>query len=294
MSKDFSIIESKVRVRMETCGVGSQAISEFLRRIRQICDGATGKVKWQEVGNLQEGDLLNFADLPANPRPKEHMSSLVVIKLNGGLGTSMGLQGPKSLLPVRNRNNFLQIILQQIKALRQKTGAPVPLFFMNSFNTQKESLREPGVADINHVIDPSLPVDFLQNRILRLRQSSLLPLAMSSDNIQGDDRDWCPPGHGDIFLSLKQSGLLDRLLRMGYRTAFISNGDNLGAIADGRILRYFLQKKLDWISEVTLKTAIDLKGGVLFRPRPKSAMGRETIRLLENCPSPRRTHRWLS
>ena len=51
-----------------------------------------------------------YASLP-HTEDKEAIRSmldqLVVIKLNGGLGTSMGCSGPKSVIPVRSDLTFL-------------------------------------------------------------------------------------------------------------------------------------------------------------------------------------------
>ena len=46
---------------------------------------------------------------------KKLLDKLVVLKLNGGLGTSMGCKGPKSLISVRNDNTFLDLTVQQIE-----------------------------------------------------------------------------------------------------------------------------------------------------------------------------------
>ena len=46
------------------------------------------------------------------------LDQLVVIKLNGGLGTSMGCKGPKSVIPVRNDLTFLDLTVQQVGHLR--------------------------------------------------------------------------------------------------------------------------------------------------------------------------------
>ena len=43
------------------------------------------------------------------------LDKLVVLKLNGGLGTSMGCTGPKSLISVRNELTFLDLTVQQIE-----------------------------------------------------------------------------------------------------------------------------------------------------------------------------------
>lgn len=46
---------------------------------------------------------------------REYLNKLVVIKLNGGLGTSMGCHGPKSVIPVRSDLTFLDLTVQQIE-----------------------------------------------------------------------------------------------------------------------------------------------------------------------------------
>jgi len=58
-----------------------------------------------------------YSELPA---PSEDQISslldkLVVVKLNGGLGTSMGCKGPKSAISVRNDLTFLDLNVQQIE-----------------------------------------------------------------------------------------------------------------------------------------------------------------------------------
>lgn len=45
----------------------------------------------------------------------DRLNQLVVVKLNGGLGTSMGCKGPKSVIAVRNDLTFLDLTLQQIQ-----------------------------------------------------------------------------------------------------------------------------------------------------------------------------------
>lgn len=48
---------------------------------------------------------------------KELLDKLIVVKLNGGLGTSMGCHGPKSVIVVRNGLTFLDLTVQQIEVL---------------------------------------------------------------------------------------------------------------------------------------------------------------------------------
>jgi UTP--glucose-1-phosphate uridylyltransferase len=73
--------------------------------------------------------------------------------------------------------------------------------------------------------------------------------------------EWCPPGHGDIYLALLTSGMLAQLLERGYRYAFMSNSDNLGAVLDPRILAWMAAERLPYACEVTDRTEADRKGG---------------------------------
>ena len=57
---------------------------------------------------------------------KEMLDKLVVLKLNGGLGTSMGCTGTKSLISVRNELTFLDLTVQQIEVSS--------VHFINIFN----------------------------------------------------------------------------------------------------------------------------------------------------------------
>ncbi|MBE7440794.1 MAG: UTP--glucose-1-phosphate uridylyltransferase [Spirochaetales bacterium] len=240
---------------------------EFLRRADLVARGASGKVPWSAIRDLHAEDYFDFRDLSSGENAE--LSRLAVIKLNGGLGTSMGLERAKSLIEVKPGLNFLQIIMRQIQALRQKSGQWIPLFFMNSYNTRSDTLALPGILSFNG----DWPVDFVQHKVPRLLKDNLLPLGDGQS-----DEHWCPPGHGDVYFSLMLSGLLDRLLAEGREIAFISNGDNLGATAHPGILHAVLEQQLDFLMEVTPKTRADLKGGVLYRHR---SAGEERIELLE-------------
>ena len=58
--------------------------------------------------------IKNYNDITSDAKPKytgnerDFLNKLVVVKLNGGLGTSMGCTGPKSLIGVRSgkRSNY--------------------------------------------------------------------------------------------------------------------------------------------------------------------------------------------
>jgi UTP--glucose-1-phosphate uridylyltransferase len=181
----------------------------------------------------------------------------VIVKLNGGLGTSMGLSGPKSMIKVKADTTFLDVIATQVLALRQRhEGVRLPLLLMNSTITQGPSvdlLRSRGLEL------PGLPLDFLQGREPKIRADNHFPVEWPAD----PELEWCPPGHGDIYPALAATGTLDALLSAGLRYAFVSNSDNLGAIADVRIAAWFAAERVPFALEATRGTPADRKGGHL-------------------------------
>lgn len=199
------------------------------------------------------------------------LNKLVVLKLNGGLGTSMGCTGTKSLISVRNELTFLDLTVQQIENLNKEYGSSVPLVLMNSFNTDEDTekiLRKYSQMKVDiHT--------FNQSRYPRINRESLLPLAKSVSATQVVEA-WYPPGHGDVYESFYNSGLLQKLIDQGKKYVFISNIDNLGATVDLQILNYLLKPstKCDFVMEVTDKTRADIKGGTLVQYEGK-------LRLLE-------------
>ena len=298
-NSNLSIIKEAIRTRMQEASLSDEIITQFLAQVEKVHNGASGKINWEDLAELEKEDSISLEEinhnssLDSNSHSKisKYLSSLVVIKLNGGLGTNMGLSQAKTLIPIRGKKNFLELICQQIEASRQEYKSPLPVLFMNSFSTQKDTLENEFVQSINSKIGNNFPLSFLQNKVPRLYQKNLLPVAeleQSKERVKSitksNSEAWCPSGHGDVFFSLKSSGLLEKLLDFGYKTAFISNGDNLGAVPDTNILRYFHEEKLEWISEITDKRLADKKGGILFRNKSKA--GRGKIQLLERAQVP--------
>lgn len=84
-------------------------------------------------------------------------------------------------------------------------------------------------------------------------------LTMTGQNAEG----WYPPGHGDIYASFYNSGLLDQLIAQGKEYIFVSNIDNLGATVDLHILHHLVSqpngKRCEFVMEVTDKTRADVK-----------------------------------
>ena len=181
----------------------------------------------------------------------------MIIKLNGGLGTSMGMDKAKSLLPVRKGKTFLDIIVDQVRHARATYGIQLPLLFMNSFRTHADTLA--ALAPYTDLPVAGLDLGFMQNQEPKLRADDLTPVEWPAD----PSLEWCPPGHGDLYTALATSGILDRLLELGYRYASVSNSDNLGAGPNATIAGWFAASGAPYAAEICRRTAADRKGGHL-------------------------------
>jgi len=249
---------------------------------RYLVSDAGPSIKWDGISPPPQDKVIPFADIEkindqeqvSSLLDKEYLNKLVVVKLNGGLGTSMGCVGPKSVIPVRSDLSFLDLTVQQIEKLNSKYDVDVPLVLMNSFNTEDDTktiLRKYGKLGITiHT--------FQQSMYPRINMDTLLPVAKTLDPAKKNPEDWYPPGHGDIYTSLNSSGLLDQLIAQGKEWMFVSNIDNLGATVDLDILNSVLNPKngiaTEFVMEVTDKTRADVKGGTLIQYEGR-------IRLLE-------------
>src|SRR5436305_152652 len=240
---------------MRAEGLPVVAIATFAHYYRQLEEGASGLVP---EGEIEPVDSVPDAQaLPDQPdEAREALDRTVVIKLNGGLGTSMGMTRAKSLLPVKDGLSFLDVIARQVLELRRRHAARVPLVLMNSFATRDESLA----ALRRHAgIESDVPLDFVQNKEPKLLVDGLVPAQWPAN----PELEWCPPGHGDIYTALVTSGMLETLLERGYEHAFVSNSDNLGAVLEPRILAWFAAERVPFLMEVADRTEADRKGGHL-------------------------------
>ncbi len=142
--------------------------------------------------------------------------------------------------------------------LRRASGARLPLVLMNSFSTRDHTLE---ALERHADLPADVPADFVQHKEPKLLVDGLAPVEWP----QSPGLEWCPPGHGDLYTALLTSGMLDALLERGYRYAFVSNSDNLGAVLDPRILAWVAREEIPFAMEVTQRTEVDRKGGHLAR-----------------------------
>ncbi|KAG6716425.1 hypothetical protein I3842_04G049100 [Carya illinoinensis] len=233
----------------------------FINLVARYLSGEAQHVEWSKTQTPTDEVVVPYESLAPSPddsvETKKLLDKLVVLKLNGGLGTTMGCTGPKSVIEVRNGMTFLDLIVIQIENLNSKYGCNVPLLLMNSFNTHDDTLKIVEKYSSSNIEIHT----FNQSQYPRLVLDDFSPLPSKGQT--GKDG-WYPPGHGDVFPSLKNSGKLDALLSQGKEYVFVANSDNLGAVVDLKILNHLVRNQNEYCMEVTPKTLADVKGGTLI------------------------------
>lgn len=255
------------RKRMQQDNISEIFIKNFENYYNKLVSGETGLISENEITAVES--LPDYRILGDRQRKtgQKNLSRTIFLKLNGGLGTSMGLERSKSLLKVRGNYTFLDVIAQQsiIGGFR--------LLLMNSFSTRADSL---AFLKKYPALWSEIPLDFVQHKEPKVDPADFRPVAWPKD----PHLEWCPPGHGDLYISIFTSGILQKLLEKDYRYAFISNADNLGAILDTAILGYFAENEIPFMMEVAERTEADKKGGHLARLKN----GQFILREIAQCP----------
>ena len=271
--------------KAEKAGAHPAELAALRRRLQQLDDPHAGLLPGEALEPLTEVARLEDLPEPSAEQAREVLDRLVVVKLNGGLGTSMGLSGPKSLLEVKSGMSFLDVTAAQVLAVRKRHGARLPLLLMNSVAT-----REPSLAVLDRyddLRDQDTPRDFLQGREPKLRADDLHPVEWPAD----PELEWCPPGHGDLYTALAASGTLEELLDAGLRWCFVSNSDNLGATVDVRVAAWVAAEQIPFAMETVQGTPADRKGGHLALHQGRVVL-RETAQVPEDDASFTDVERW--
>jgi len=254
MSKATASSFEPCRAKMEADGVSQAAISAFESSFKLLVSGESGMIAESSISPVKE--IAKAESISAEP-DAALLKETVVLKLNGGLGTGMGLDKAKSLLKVKGDDTFLDLTAKQVVAMREKFGFNVKFMLMNSFSTSEDTLAFFGEKYPELVKEDGL--EMLQNKVPKLDATTFEP-AVCESNPQNE---WCPPGHGDLYAALVGSGSLDKLLESGYKYMFVSNSDNLGATLDTEILTHFATTDAPFMMECCERTESDKKGGHL-------------------------------
>jgi UTP--glucose-1-phosphate uridylyltransferase len=231
---------------------------EFERMLSQVKEGSKKVLDWSSIHAPDDSMQVHYHSLRDPGFCPDNYSRLVIGKLNGGLGTSMGCSYPKSLVKVRDNKTFLDLICKQVHELNAKWGSNIPLLLMNSYYTDQK------ISEFVENSELSITT-FKQNMFPRLDPETFLPLCPD----EWGDETWYPPGHGDFYNCIEQQGILRSLIEDGKDILFMSNADNLGAVADSKILNHMIEKEIPFLMEVTPKTPADVKGGTLYEQNGK-------------------------
>jgi UTP--glucose-1-phosphate uridylyltransferase len=246
--------------KMRSDGAADVAVDTFAHYYDRLAAGEQGTLPESELEPVEEVPDADELAEPGSDEARELLDRTVSIRLNGGLGTSMGMTQAKSLLEAKDGLSFLDIIARQVLGLRERTGTRLPLVLMNSFATRDDSL---AALERYSGLSGDLPPDFVQGRVPKIDADTLRPASWPDD----PELEWAPPGHGDIYTSLVTSGMLEQLRSDGYEYAFVANSDNLGATLEPRILAWFAREGLPFAMEVADRTEADRKGGHIARRR---------------------------
>jgi UTP--glucose-1-phosphate uridylyltransferase len=285
VSADHPAADHPAVVKLEKAGAHPMELAAFRRRLAQLADPGVGTLPGDQLSPVAPLPRLDDLPEPDDATTRAVLDRLAVVKLNGGLGTSMGLDGPKSTLEIKPGRSFLDVIAIQTLALRRSTGARLPLLLMDSPTTRPPSLERLRAHE--GLDDQPLPLDFLQGIEPKLDAATHEPAEWPAD----PQLEWCPPGHGDIYTALAASGIAATLLEAGVRWCFVSNADNLGARPDPRIAAWVAEHEVPFLLEVVRGTESDRKGGHLAM-RDGRLVLRESAQVPDGDPSFGDLSRW--
>ena len=259
-------VREKFQEKMKKAGIDQRVAELFMTYYNTLTSGNYGIIPEKDISAVPYGSLPRLADLTPRTASSELLKKTVVIKLNGGLGTSMGLTGPKSFLPVKCDKRFIDIVIDQIAYLQKTTGEAIPLLLMNSSVTNEDTTEL--LKKNSHIAVNDLPASFVHNSYPKVLVKDFTPASLPGFK----NAEWNPAGHGDIYTALLTTGILDTLLEKEYEYAFISNIDNLGATLDTTLLTYFAER---FLMEVVQRREMDKKGGHIARDSSGNLILRE-------------------
>src|SRR3954468_23268540 len=112
--------------KMRDDGAPDVAVRAFEHAYQRLVEGETGMLPESDIEPVD--DPTELADLPElDEAGRQALDRAIVLRLNGGLGTSMGLERPKSLIVVKEGLSFLDVIARQVLGLRERYGVRLPL-----------------------------------------------------------------------------------------------------------------------------------------------------------------------
>lgn len=208
--------------------------------------------------DLSKVSPIEPVDYAAKPE-QELLKKIAVVKLNGGLGTTMGCKTAKGCLPAIGGKSFIENTILELDLYNKTNNCNIPLVLMNSKYTDSETRLH-----IEKISTETEILIFNQQFLNRFDRKSL------ESGVMRVDETMYPPGTGDFYYSLYNSDVFEKLKSKGIEYLFVSNIDNLKGIFDLTIFSWIYQNSAPFTMEVCKKSERDKKGGtpILWNEKP--------------------------
>src|SRR5258708_3393186 len=158
--------------KMRQAGCNEAAIRAFRHSYESLAAGNTGLIP--EHGIQPVAALPEFDEIPRQSRNGALLAQAIILKLNGGLGTSMGLEKAKALLRIKDELTFLDFIARQVLFLRKQHNSPLRFLLMNSFSTSRDTLqflkKYPDLGD-------AAQLELMQSAVPKVDANTLRPVS---------------------------------------------------------------------------------------------------------------------
>merc|ERR1719487_2746740 len=138
-SQEFAEKFSPLEAKMKAEGLGEAAIMAFKYSYSRLLSGDKGMILESDISPAK--DVAKYEEIQKTIKQDTTLlKKTAVVKLNGGLGTGMGLDKAKSLLAVKDGDTFLDLIAKQVVDMRRKHDKPnLNFMLMNSFSTSDDT-----------------------------------------------------------------------------------------------------------------------------------------------------------
>lgn len=260
----------RAAAKMRQVGMSDYEVNSFLRAFERFASGEKALIPETDIEAVDGIEK----DSSLSEVSREVLARTAIVKLNGGIGTTMGLTCPKSVLEAHDGQNFLEITARQVLATRKRLGVNLPFILLNSPSTHEPTMQ--ALSDFDLEVE-DLPLAVVQGVFPRIEASTFEPI----DWADNPELEWAPPGHGDLYGVLDRTGVLDQLIDKGYEYLFVSNIDNTGAVLSEEIATWFADSGASFAAEVARRTPMDMKGGHFARRRSD---GQIILREIAQCP----------
>lgn len=124
---------------MQAGGCPPSAIAAFESTFKSLVSGESGMIHESSIDPVATLDSMDTIGASITS-DTSLLSKTVMLKLNGGLGTGMGLDKAKSLLKVKGDDTFLDLTAKQVQQMRSEYKQSIKFMLMNSFSTSDDTL----------------------------------------------------------------------------------------------------------------------------------------------------------